>query len=148
MNYALTVNKDGIITGVHESQKPISATTFAASPDYAAHQVIPLPDPTQYRVGAHLMCYNADGKRKPDVWCIQNGYMALPPDKEIINGELVDIKAPFEEAPEIVKTILLGLQAKVAELENKLTTQAETLGRIALKVEPIEPIGPIEEAKL
>jgi len=102
----------------------------------------------QFMAGEHIMCYTEDGVRKPDVWCIENGYMALPQGKEIINGELVDMKAPLEEAPEIIKSVILELQAKVTELEGKLAMQDEKIGRIEMKVEPVNPIGPIKEAKL
>lgn len=139
MNYALTIRK-GIITGRHESEAPFMPNHFAQNPELTSDEFVPIPVAGDYRAGEHILCYNKDGTRQPNLWCIQSGYMALPPDKEIINGELVDMKAPLEEAPEIVKTIILGLQAKVTELENKFTAQAEILGRIALKVEPIEPI--------
>jgi hypothetical protein len=148
MYRAITVKPNGIISGVHDSAVPFVTNHFARNPELANDAVVLIPESGEYRTGLHILCYNEDGTQKPDVWCIQNGYMALPPDKEIINGELVAIERPPEEAPETIKNVILGLQTKVTELEGKLAMQDEKIGRIEMKVEPVTPIGPINEAKL
>lgn len=140
MYYALTIRK-GIITGRHESEAPFMTNHFARNPELASDELVLIPDAGAYKAGEHMLCYNKDGSRKPDLWCIQNGYMALPPDKEIINGELVDMKAPLEEAPEIIKSVILELQAKVTELEGKLAMQDKKIGRIEMKVVPIKEVA-------
>ncbi len=99
MYYALTVNPSSIITGVHESMTPITATTFEANPELAGNNVVSIPAIVAFRTGDHILCYNEDGTRKPDLWCIENGYMHMPPGKEIIDGELVDKELPPEEQP-------------------------------------------------
>lgn len=148
MYRAITVKPNGIISGVHDSAVPFVTNHFARNPELVDDTVVLIPESGEYRTGEHILCYNKDGARKPDLWCIQNGYMELPPGKEIINGELVDMKAPLEEAPEIIKSVILELQAKVTELEGKLAMQDEKIGRIEMKVKPVNPIGPIKEAKL
>lgn len=141
MYYALTIDPvTNLISGIQQSALPFVENHFARNPELADHEMMLIPDVGDFRTGEHILCYNKDGARKPDLWCIQNGYMELPPGKEIINGELVDTKAPLEEAPEIIKSVILELQAKVTELEGKLAMQDEKIGRIERKVEPIEPV--------
>ena len=97
MHYALTINADGIITGIHESMFPINETTFALNPELSEDSVQLIDSLAAYRVGKHILCYDESGTRKPDVWCIQNGYMALPPFMEIVDGEMVQRETPAEE---------------------------------------------------
>ena len=97
MHYALTINADGIITGVHESRVPINETTFAANPELSADSLRQIDAPAAYRIGEHILCYDENGARNSDVWCIQNGYMELPPFMEIVDGELVQKETPAEE---------------------------------------------------
>lgn len=111
MYYALTINADQIITGIHESVTPILTDTFAANPELADDTVVTIPAPVDYQTYTHILCYNEDGTRKPDLWCIENGYMELPPDKEIINGELVDMNTPIENIPPT-------LMEKITEAQN------------------------------
>ncbi len=106
MYYALTINADQIITGVHESVAPILTDTFAANPGLVDDTVIIIPAPADYQTHTHILCYDEDGTRKPDLWCIENGYMELPPNKEIIDGELVDKEIPAEEQPQTLKQYL------------------------------------------
>lgn len=106
MYYALTINTDQIITGVHESVTPILTDTFSANPELSEDTVVSIPAPADYQTYTHILCYEEDGTRKPDLWCIENGYMELPPNKEIINGELVDKEIPAEEQPQTLKEYL------------------------------------------
>ena len=97
MHYALTINSDGIITGVHESRLPINKATFAANPELSSDSLRHIDSPADYGIGEHILCFDETGVRKPDVWCIQNGYMELPPLMEIIEGELVYRESAAEE---------------------------------------------------
>ena len=106
MNYALTIF-DNIITGVHESLSEFTAKTFENSPEYSEHTIILLDENKgEYQQGADLRCYDETGKQKDIVWCIENGYMELPPNTEIINGELIDKEIPAEEQPQTIKQYL------------------------------------------
>jgi len=74
----------------------------------------------QFMAGEHIMCYTEDGVRKPDVWCIENGYMALPQGKEIINGELVDVAKPEPEQPQSFKDFMIKMvEDAKAQAESK-----------------------------
>ena len=106
MYYALTINAEQIITGVHESLTPITSHTFMANPVMADDTVILLDERKNFITGEHIFCYNEDGTRKSDLWCIENGYMEMPPNKEIINGELVDRATPMEEQPQTLQEYL------------------------------------------
>lgn len=98
MNYALTI-LGNTITGVHEGTKPFTAETFENNPRFAGQEVRVIPDRGEYRPGIDIRCYEPDGSMKPLVWCIQQGYLPLPPGKEIIDGVLVDTMVPEAEAP-------------------------------------------------
>ena len=106
MHYALTINKDQIITGVHESILPIERNAFASNHHLSADSLVSIADPAYYRTGDHILCFNEDGTRRPDLWCIQNGYMELPPNKEIINGELINKQVSAEDQPQTLKDYL------------------------------------------
>ena len=98
MNYALTINGT-IITGVHEGRRPFTEETFMLNPRLATHEVRAIPDRGDYQAGMDIRCYEPDGTMKPLVWCIEQGYLPLPPGKEIIDGALVDTMVPEAEAP-------------------------------------------------
>ena len=106
MYYALTINKDNIITGVHESMHPIAADAFSANPALSGDTVVVIDSPAEFQAYVDVRCYNEDGTLKPLVWCIENGFMPMPPNKEIINGELVDKEIPAEEQPQTLKEYL------------------------------------------
>ena len=98
MFYALTINTDQIITGVHESGTPITTNAFSANAELSEDTVVSIPSPAEYQTHTHILCYNENGTRKSDVWCIENGFMELPPYAEIIDGELIYREMPPEEA--------------------------------------------------
>ena len=106
MYYALTINADQIITGVHESGTPIITNTFSANAELSEDTVVSIPSPAEYQTYTHILCYEEDGTLKDLVWCIENCYMELPQNKEIINGELVDKEIPAEEQPQTLKEYL------------------------------------------
>ena len=106
MYYALTINADQIITGVHESMHPIAADTFSANPVLSEDTVVVIDSMAEFQANVDVRCYNEDGTLKPLIWCIENGFMPIPPNKEIINGELVDKEVPAEEQPQTLKEYL------------------------------------------
>jgi len=67
MYYALTL-KDNIITGVHESGKPITEKTFAGNHRLSDNAVVVLESPVEYQTGRDIRIYNADGTQKPLIW--------------------------------------------------------------------------------
>lgn len=145
MYYALTVNAYQIITGVHESVTPITETTFAANPELVDDTVIPF-DAGEYQTYTHILCYNDDGIRKPDLWCIENGYMELPPNKEIINGELVDKEVPAEEQPQTLKQYL-DEQFGAVRQETAPTQKAATvMFRALAQTDVITPTDALDNA--
>lgn len=134
MHYALTINSDGIITGVHESRVPINETTFAANPELSSDSLQQIDSPAAYRIGEHALCYDEKGTRKPDVWCIQNSYMQLPPFMEIVEGELVHRETPAEDRNptledffrEMVKEAIDETKAQMDALQQDAYRMSET----------------------
>lgn len=98
MYYALTL-KDNVITGVHESLNHITVATFSQSPEFSGSEVTLVDGPSEYATGVDIRCYNEDGTLKPAVWCIEQGYMSMPPGHEIIDGQLVETYVTEAEAP-------------------------------------------------
>lgn len=134
MHYALTINSDGIITGVHESRVPINETTFVANPELSSDSLRQIDSPAEYRIGEPILCYDENGTRKPDVWCIQNGYMALPPFMEIVEGELVHRETPAQDRNptledffrEMVKGAMDETKAQMDALQQDAYRMSET----------------------
>lgn len=144
MNYALTI-QGTVITGVHECLRPITPETFENSLRYAGQDVMAIPARGTYRTGMDIRCYEKDGTLKDELWCIQQGYMALPPGKEIIEGKLVDVEIPETEAEETVKQILLSLRSEIAGLKEGLSAQSAKVEQIEQKLNPIEPIKEVSK---
>lgn len=131
MHYALTVNSYGIITGVHESEKPIAPTQFAKNPRLCADGVLLIPEGGEYRTGLHILCYNEDGTQRPDVWCIENGYMEMPDGYEIVDGELVKTNPPASDAPQTWKDFLAQETERIeAETAQKFTGMKPLLNEL------------------
>ena len=137
MYYAITV-KDNIITGVHESAAPITENAFKGNLELASHQVVLLADPLAYQTETDIRCYNEDGTRKPDLWCIENSYMALPPNMEIIDGELVDKEIPAEEQPQTLKQYLEEQFGAVRQETEKTTSALRPLMTELVKGKPAD----------
>lgn len=90
MYYALTVNANQIITGVHSGLNEILQGHFYANPEYAEDIVIPISNPAEYRTGVDFRCYTVEGILQSEVWLIENGYLEMPKEKRIIDGVLID----------------------------------------------------------
>ena len=117
MYYAITI-KDGIITGVHESEKPITDKTFALNPKLAGQKVMPFTS-GGYREG-HALAEYTDGKLRPLMDRIAEGLAEIPEGFELIDGELVKRDVPAEEAPPKLLDLLSAAASKIAALEAEL----------------------------
>ena len=118
MYYALTI-KSGIITGVHESEKPIADKTFGNNPELAGQEVIPLKDTAEYQSGRRLTEYN-DGILRPLLDRIVEGLADIPEGFELIDNELVKRDVPVEDAPPKLLDMLSAAAGKIAALEAEL----------------------------
>lgn len=143
MNHALTLSGT-IITGIHWGTKTFTSKTFAKNPRLAMDEVLPVQSPAEYERGTDIREYENDGRLKPLVWRIQNGYAKLPPNTEIINDELVNMNVPESEAPVLVKETLQGLRAEIKALSDQLLIQGEKIASVEMKVNPINK-EPVEE---
>ena len=146
MYYALTINKDNIITGVHESMNPIAADMFSTNPDLSEDTVVVIESPAEFDSFVDIRCYNEDGTRKPDLWCIENGYMELPPNKEIINGELVDKEIPAEEQPQTLKQYLEEQFGEVRRETAPTQKAATVMFRALAQTDVIKPADALDNA--
>ena len=146
MYYALTINTDQIITGVHESAIPILTDTFSANPELADDTVVTIPAPAEYQMYTHILCYDEDGALKDPVWCIENGYMELPPNKEIINGELVDKEIPAEEQPQTLKEYLDEQFGLVRQETAPAQKAATVMFRALAQTDVITPADALDNA--
>lgn len=146
MYYALTINADQIITGVHESGTPILTDTFSENPELADDTVVTIPTPADYQTYTHILCYEEDGTLKDLVWCIENGYMELPPNKEIINGELVDKEIPAEEQPQTLKQYLEEQFGAVRQETAPTQKAATVMFRALAQTDVIKPADALDNA--
>ena len=129
MYYALTVNKDHMITGVHESAVPITANMFEKNLALANDTVLIIDSPAEFNSFMDIRCYNADGTQKPQVWCIENGYMQMPPNAEIINGELVYADKPLSEQPQTLREYLEAQAAVSTQTQRAVQITFRTLAQ-------------------
>lgn len=131
MYYALTL-KNNIITGVHGSLSVIEQGHFALNPEFANDTVIPISGEFDYVIGMDIRCYNEDGIMKSEVWCIEQGYLPLPPNKEIINGELVDIMLPPEQQPITIAEFISAEIAAIKDEQSRVVTELQRDQNLAL----------------
>ena len=109
--HAITINNDGIITGKHESKEPITVLQFYNNPWLHGDIVRGVASSSEYTEGDNIACYTEDGKHRGLVWAIENGYEEMPPNTEIIDGEMVDMNTPIENIPPT-------LMEKITEAQN------------------------------
>ena len=145
MYYALTI-RNGIITGVHESAISIAVDTFARNKEFSDDTVVNISSPAMYQADTHILIYNEDGTRKPDLWCIENGYMELPPNKEIINGELVDKEIPAEEQPQTLKEYLAEQFGIIRQETAPAQKAATVMFRALAQTDVIKPVDALDNA--
>lgn len=146
MFYALSINKDNIITGVHESLMPIPANAFKESAEFADDTIVVIDSPAEFQTFMDIRCYNEDGTMKHLVWCIENGYIPLPFGKEIINGELVDKEIPVDKQPKTLKEYL-DEQLGAVRHENAAAQKAATVVfRTLAQTDVIAPADALDNA--
>lgn len=124
--YALTINGT-MITGVHSSTAEYTASTFENSPRFAGDEVRVIAAPADYTMWTDIRCYEEDGTARDPVWCIQQGYLPLPPGKEIIDGVLVDTMVPEAEAPPTLLQRIDGLHAALDSIRESLLGRLQML---------------------
>lgn len=148
MYYALTINTDHIITGVHESMHPIATDTFSANPVLSEDTVVVIDSPAEFQANVNIRCYNEDGTLKPLIWCIENGFMAIPPNMEIINGELVDKKIPTEEQPQTLKRYLDEQFSSIRQETAPAQKAATVMFRALAQTDVITPVDALDNAAM
>ena len=114
MNYALTIDST-VITGVHESLSPFHPLTFENNPRLAGQEVRVIPERLEYQTGVDIRCYEPNGMMKPLVWCIEQGYLPLPPGKEIVEGLIIDKATPEPDLPPAIQQVLNDARAALSE---------------------------------
>lgn len=129
--YAITVNAQDIVTGVHECLTPFSAKHFERSPDFASDRIIDIPNDITGIVGLPLAALNEDYTPKPIVWLIENGYAECPAGFELIDGELIRQDAPAEELPPGIKKRLEIADARISALEAEIEKIMPAVAKIA-----------------
>lgn len=137
MYYAITV-KDATITGVHESLTPITVDTFTLNPELAGDTVVTIPSSCDFQTGENIFCYDETGTRKPDVWCIENGYMELPYGYEILEGELLRTQTPVENTP-------ITIQEYLNRLAEEVKVQVKQDAILEVQNETQKIIGSVQE---
>ena len=145
MYYALTI-KDGIITGVHESEKPITDKTFALNPKLAGQEVM-LFTSGEYREG-HALSEYTDGKLRPLVDRINEGMSEIPEGFELIDGELIKRDVLVEEAPLKLLDVLSASDAKIAALEAELAALKPIMQQLIDSQKATEPVKEDSEPQL
>ena len=145
MYYALTI-KDGIITGVHESEKPITDKTFANNPELSWQEVMPFKD-GEYREG-HSLAEYTDGKLRPLLDRITDGLAEKPQGFEIIDNELVKMDVPVEEASPKILDILSASDAKIAALEAELAALKPIMQQLIDSQKATKPVKEDSESQL
>lgn len=134
--YAMTV-RDGVITGVHESAQEIAPDIFADNAEFGGDAVVQLgQEKKEYAAGYKLAEYDEDGKLRPILDRINDGLTPVPEGYELVDGELVEITAPAEEAPlsiaekieevEALKAQLNTVQHEKALMQAKINALTET----------------------
>lgn len=120
MNYCLTV-KDNLITGVHEKEDAFTEKTFLRNPWLTDSTVVPIKEPAKYEAGVDIRCYYKNGKMRPLLWCIEQGYAKVPDGYELIGKELVKLDAPVSEAPPTIRQRLEAQENQIAQLLEQLS---------------------------
>lgn len=124
--YEVITVKDGRITGRHESTVEITAQTFANSPMYAGHEVMPVPEGADYREDFLLAEYTAEGVLRPLIDRILEGLTEVPDGYEVIDGDLVQTQVPETEA-EAPPTLLARVEAAEEAARNSRAEEAQAV---------------------
>ena len=145
MYYALTV-KDGIITGVHESESLITDKTFENNPNLVGQEVMSFKD-AEYSEG-HKLAEYTDGILRPLLDRINEGLTDIPEGFELIDGELANLDVPIEDAPPKILDILSASDAKIAALEAELAALKPIMQQLIDSQKATEPVKEDSESQL
>lgn len=132
MYYVITV-KDGLITGRHENTNPITSETFPEGSAFRENQIINIEPESGYEAGFFLGEYDASGALRPLIERIQEGLRMVPPGYELIDGELVEVSAPVEDAPPSILNRIMQAEnayadeAKAARVLFKALAKADVI---------------------
>jgi hypothetical protein len=133
MYYAITINADQIITGVHESVTPITETTFAENPELAEDTVLPIDEPNEYQAGQPMAAYT-DGVLRPLIDRINEGFAPIPEGSELIDGELVETNIPETEAPATLLSKLDMAEQRAVFAELKVAEYEAVLDELLIEL--------------
>lgn len=118
--FAITVNQEGFVTGMHACSSSMEQGFFAKNEEFSGDTVIPVDEMKTGILGLPLAALNEDYTPKPLKWRIENGYTLCPPGHELIDGELIRQDAPAEELPPGIKKRLEMAEARIAALEAEI----------------------------
>lgn len=135
MNYAITIDHSGRITARHESISVISEETFSNSPTFAGQEVRPISETSEYAAGFLLAEFDAQGNLRPLIDRITEGLAEVPPDMELINGELVPKDVTPEEAPTTMRQLLINTQQELQAAQATLHTQEAQINALITEAE-------------
>ena len=119
MNYCLTV-QGNLITGVHEKEGAFTEKTFLRNPWLTDSTVVPIKEPAEYEAGVDIRCYYKNGKMRPLLWCIEQGYAKVPDGYDLIEKELIKLDAPVSEAPPTIRQRMDAQENQIAQLLEQL----------------------------
>lgn len=138
--FAITVNQEGIVTGMHTCSNPMEQGFFAGSKEFSGDTVIPVDEMKTGILGLPLAALNEGYTPKPLAWLIENGYAECPPGFELIDGELIEITAPIESQPQSIRQKIEDADARIAALEEELKKLKPTITTLALDVVGLKQI--------
>ena len=117
MYYALTLRGD-LITGVHSSTEPFTPDQFERNPKLAGDVVMPF-EKGEYKAGHDVREYQ-NGKLRPLVDRILDGFASIPVGHELIDGQLIKTEAPIESQPQSIRQKIEDADARIASLEDEI----------------------------
>lgn len=109
--HALSI-KDNIITGVFDSDKPITEDVLSGNPAFSGHEIIQIKDKSEYQTGQSILAYTPNGTLRPLIDRVQDGLAEVPSGYELIDGELVAIQVTEVDAPVSLMERLIAAEAK------------------------------------
>lgn len=124
---AVTIDAQGMITGVHESLSPIGVEAFLQSPIFAGCAVITIDENTEYSSGHKMAEYTAAGALKPLIDRITEGLVPVPEGYELVNGALVAVNVPATQAPASLQETLAQAQTRADAQQALIEAQAAKL---------------------
>lgn len=138
--FAITVNQDGVVTGMHTCSNPMEQGFFAGSEEFSGDTVIPVDEMKTGILGLPLAALNEDYTPKPLVDRILDGFASVPAGHELIDGQLIKTEAPIEAQPQSIRQRIEDAGARIAALEEELKKLKPTITTLALDVVGLKQI--------